>query len=65
MRVFIWHVHGSWTSSFVRGRHRYLLPVLYPDGLTRDAQLVLSILVVCVNVWLYAFVYLRRTSHRR
>lgn len=25
--VLLWHVHGSWTESFVQGRHRYLLPV--------------------------------------
>jgi glycosyltransferase involved in cell wall biosynthesis len=25
--VLLWHVHGSWTDSFVRGSHRYLLPV--------------------------------------
>ncbi|MDQ4029188.1 MAG: glycosyltransferase family 1 protein, partial [Actinomycetota bacterium] len=30
MNIFLWHVHGSWTTSFVQGRHRYLLPVL-PD----------------------------------
>ncbi len=30
MNVFIWHVHGSWTTAFVRGRHRYLVPRL-PD----------------------------------
>ncbi|ORA43794.1 glycosyl transferase [Mycolicibacterium chubuense] len=23
----MWHVHGSWTESFVAGRHRYLIPV--------------------------------------
>ncbi|WP_238580795.1 glycosyltransferase [Streptomonospora alba] len=27
LRVLIWHVHGSWTTSFVHGRHRFLLPV--------------------------------------
>lgn len=35
MRVLLWHVHGSWTTSFVQGRHTYLLPVLPgrgPDG---------------------------------
>lgn len=35
MNVFLWHVHGSWTTSFVQGQHRYLLPVLEdrgPDG---------------------------------
>lgn len=35
MRILIWHVHGSWTTSFVHGPHDYLLPVLPdrgPDG---------------------------------
>ena len=35
MRVLIWHVHGSWTTAFVHGRHEYLVPVLPgrgPDG---------------------------------
>ncbi|QRP49727.1 glycosyltransferase [Amycolatopsis sp. FDAARGOS 1241] len=27
LRVLLWHVHGSWTDAFVRGRHHYLLPV--------------------------------------
>ncbi|MGN6246210.1 MAG: glycosyltransferase [Motilibacteraceae bacterium] len=27
MKVLLWHVHGSWTTSFVQGRHEYLLPV--------------------------------------
>jgi Glycosyl transferases group 1 len=35
VNVFLWHVHGSWTTAFVQGAHRYLLPVLPdrgPDG---------------------------------
>ncbi len=35
MRILLWHVHGSWTTSFVSGDHDYLLPVLpdrSPDG---------------------------------
>lgn len=35
MRVLIWHVHGSWTTAFVQGRHTCLLPVTPgrgPDG---------------------------------
>jgi Protein of Unknown function (DUF2784) len=35
---------------------RYLLPVIYPDALTARAQLVLGLLVVGVNVALYAVV---------
>ena len=30
MRILLWHVHGSWTTSFVQGVHSYLIPVL-PD----------------------------------
>ncbi|HTI35450.1 MAG TPA: glycosyltransferase [Miltoncostaea sp.] len=30
MRILIWHVHGAWTTSFVHGRHDYVVPVL-PD----------------------------------
>lgn len=35
MRIMLWHVHGSWTTAFVQGRHEYLLPVVPdrgPDG---------------------------------
>jgi len=35
MRVLLWHVHGSWTTAFVQGRHTCLLPVTPdrgPDG---------------------------------
>lgn len=27
LRILMWHVHGSWTTSFVHGRHTCLLPV--------------------------------------
>lgn len=30
-RILLWHVHGSWTTAFVQGRHDYLLPTL-PEG---------------------------------
>jgi glycosyltransferase involved in cell wall biosynthesis len=35
MNILLWHVHGSWTTAFVQGGHRYLLPVVPdrgPDG---------------------------------
>jgi glycosyltransferase involved in cell wall biosynthesis len=35
MRILLWHVHGSWTTSFVHGAHEYVVPVLPgrgPDG---------------------------------
>ncbi|MFG1894567.1 glycosyltransferase [Micromonospora zamorensis] len=30
MNILLWHVHGSWTTSFVHGSHRYLIPTT-PD----------------------------------
>jgi hypothetical protein len=38
MKLLLWHVHGTWTTSFVQGGHEYLLPVTAdrgPDGLGR------------------------------
>ena len=38
MRVFLWHVHGAYTTSLVHGPHEYLMPTLPdrgPDGLGR------------------------------
>jgi glycosyltransferase involved in cell wall biosynthesis len=35
VRILVWHVHGSWTTSFVQGPHTYLLPRVPdrgPDG---------------------------------
>ncbi|MDT7582074.1 MAG: hypothetical protein QOK35_3338 [Pseudonocardiales bacterium] len=32
MNVLVWHVHGSWSTSFVQGRHRYLVPTLPERG---------------------------------
>jgi len=35
MNILLWHVHGSWTTAFVHGVHRTLIPVLPdrgPDG---------------------------------
>jgi glycosyltransferase involved in cell wall biosynthesis len=38
MNVLVWHVHGSWLTSFVQGPYTFLVPVLPdrgPDGLGR------------------------------
>jgi hypothetical protein len=32
MRILVWHVHGSWTTAFVQGRHEYLVPVVPGRG---------------------------------
>ena len=51
---------SPYTGDFVA---RYLLPVIYPEGLTRDAQIVVGLGVVLLNAAIYAVVYRRqRTS---
>jgi glycosyltransferase involved in cell wall biosynthesis len=32
MRILLWHVHGSWTTSFVQGPHTYVVPVVPGRG---------------------------------
>lgn len=38
---------------------RYLMPVIYPDGLTREAQVALGLAVLGLNVVIYATVVRR------
>lgn len=40
----------------------YILPMLYPDGLTRTDQLMLGTIALSINVAIYSLVFLR---HRR
>ena len=34
---------------------RYVLPVLYPEGLTRDAQIAIGLAVVAINAGVYGW----------
>lgn len=38
----------------------YILPILYPRGLTREVQIVLGILVVLINVGIYGWLIARK-----
>lgn len=42
----------------------YLLPTLYPDGLTRDIQLVLGAIVLAINLPIYGWLW-RRSRRQR
>ena len=52
----------GYAESFVE---HYLLAVVYPDGLTRDVQLVLAVAVVVVNSAIYGWVFHRRSGLAR
>lgn len=53
------HLAGEngYTGGFIE---HYLLPILYPAGLSRTVQFVLGALVVLINFALYAWLVLRR-----
>jgi hypothetical protein len=51
----------GYASSFIE---RYLVPVVYPAGLDREAQFILGGLVFAVNVTLYAAVIVKRARFR-
>jgi hypothetical protein len=43
---------------------RYLLPVIYPEGLTRETQLAVGIAALLINLALYAVVIRRQVARR-
>jgi hypothetical protein len=49
----------AYSGDFVA---RYLFPVLYPAGLTREAQVLIGAVVMAVNVAAYAWVVRRRNT---
>lgn len=51
----------SYSGDFVA---QYLFPVLYPDGLTREAQVVIGGVVLVVNLALYGWLWRRRLQWR-
>jgi hypothetical protein len=52
---------AGYAGGFVE---HYLLPVLYPAGLSREIQLGLGIFVVVLNVTVYTVVWRRRARRR-
>jgi len=53
---------AGYSGGFVE---HYLLPVIYPDGLTRELQLALGLAVLLINLAVYGIVVSRWFRHRR
>ena len=47
---------AGYRSDFIA---HYLLPVLYPDDLTREVQLILGTVVLAINISVYAWLWRR------
>lgn len=51
---------GGYAGGFVE---RYVVPVLYPEALTREIQIGLGIAVLLINLAIYGFLLRRRKSN--
>jgi hypothetical protein len=52
---------AGYSESFVE---HYLVPLIYPAGLTRTAQFVLAAVVIVINVGIYSYLLIRRRKTR-
>ena len=53
---------SGYSESFIE---HYLLAIIYPDGLTREVQLVLAAAVVLINVAIYGWIFYTRRFSRK
>ena len=51
---------AGYSGGFIE---QYLVPVVYPSGLTRSTQIVLGVIVISINLVLYGLLVARRTKN--
>ena len=51
----------GYTSGYIE---HYLIPIIYPAGLTHDIQILLGIFVITINLIIYAVIIQRHYRHR-
>ena len=55
--------NAAGSEGYVEGFvSHYLIPVIYPTGLTLNIQLALGIFVVVINIGIYSFVYYKHMA---
>lgn len=50
---------AAYSQDFIR---HYLVPLIYPTGLTPNLQLALAVVVVLVNLLIYGWLLIRRSA---
>jgi hypothetical protein len=51
----------GYSGGFVQ---HYLLPVIYPAGLTREVQILIAISVITINLVIYSVIYVKYRQSR-
>ena len=61
--IHLWILAGEegYTGSFIE---HYLIPIIYPSGLTREVQMVLGGTVLIVNLSLYTLILIKRRKRK-
>ena len=45
---------GAYTTGFIE---HYIIPLIYPEGLTPEIQIILGVVVIVVNLFIYTLVF--------
>ena len=45
---------GAFSTGFIE---HYIIPLIYPEGLTRDIQIVLGFVVIVLNLFIYTLIF--------
>ena len=46
--------NGAYSTGFIE---HYIIPLIYPEGLTPEIQIILGIVVIVVNLFIYTLVF--------
>ena len=53
-----WFLHKANLTTYSEGFiQNYLVPVVYPEGLTKDLQIYLGITLIVINIIIYGFIF--------
>ena len=53
---------AGYSGGFIE---HYLVPLIYPSGLTRELQMILAAIAISVNIAIYAFVLYQKNEKNR
>ncbi len=60
------YLRGSSHANFHEGSfiQHYLLPIIYPAGLTTEIQILLGVIVIVINIFVYTIVWRISTRNK-
>lgn len=53
---------AGYSGGFIE---HYLIPLIYPSSLTRELQVILGAIAICVNIAIYGFVIYRLNNKKK